>query len=649
MNKMMDAPGLRDVLVALAVLTALVALQGCGGGGDAGAGAPTAPATPAATPPSPPSVALATLSGVVSDAVSGVPVRGATVAVGGRAVVTDVSGVYVLDRLPLGSTIVQIIAPNHAATTTTVQSSGRRGDLALNIRLQPVSATLTFNPAAAQTLQDPNTAAAVVLPVAALVGPGNAAPVGSARVQLTPLGVNTMPGQFSTPAGQSIQTYGALQVKFTDANGTVLNLAPGKTATLRIPALGAPGAALPPSVPLFHFDTLLGKWVQEGSATLVTAPGGPYYQGTVTHFSTWNADEVMDVVFVRGRVIDAEGLVLPGAVVTCEGIDYAARTTAVADAQGNFAVPVRRDSRMVCQTTLAGGASVRTEIKTAALDVRLDDLDAQVPISDASSITLGSSTRTVTHKENNVYPLGGGLEIVVQVPFESVAAPLDWETINLAHALWEVSAVFERSDGGSVFGPFRDGANAFLPQRPDTVQGVMLDPYKGLLSFTGNIRLSRLDAKLNVTSVTFHMRMVTLKRNVLTGLFSRVTSNLLSYTVSLQRLPVQANGLSWLPMEGEYVIGTNPQGQSQEILVGRRLSQTDARAYCEAQGYRLPTLAEALAFYPDGPYGRPSGSNVGSVWTSTRNETDPVGQYQQVSSGGTSGLSSSGALALCTR
>lgn len=635
-------------VATLAALAAVAVLQGCGGGGSAAAPTSAAPAPVAPVPP-PPAVTQATVSGVIRDAVSGTPVRGATVAVGARSVVTDASGVYVLQGLPLGTTIVQITASNHAATTTTVVSSGRRGDLTLNLRLRPVSATLAFDPATAQALQDPNTAAAVLLPADALVGPGNSAPVGSVRVQLTPLGVNSMPGQFSTPAGQSIQTYGALQISFTDASGRELNLAAGKTATLRIPALGSPGVALPANVPLFHFDTARSLWVQEGSATLVAAGSGPYYQGTVTHFSTWNADEVMDVVFVRGQAIDAEGLVLPGAVVVCDGLDYAARTTAVADALGNFAVPVRRDSRMVCQATLAGGASVRTEIRTAAADVRLGVLDTQVPISDASRIAIGSNFTPVVHLDSNVYPLGGSRTIELRVPFDSLGASLDPSAVAAGRVLWEVSAVFEPGDGGSSFAPSLDSAGAFLAQRFDTVPGVVLDPFKGLLTITGTIRLSRADTQANASAVTFHMRLVHFKQNALTGLFARVTSNLLSVTVPLQRLPVQANGLSWLPMEGVYLAATAPDGQTQEVLVGLLLSQAEAADYCEDRGYRLPTLSEALAFYPTGPYGQASGSGVGPVWTSSRADPDLTGPFYGVPVQGDPSLSFGTALALCAR
>ena len=644
------AGGIRTVLRKVLGAALLVAMAACGGGGGS-----DSPATPAPPPPLPPLPLLplstnATLIGVVKDAKTGAPVRGARVAVGSKASVTDALGIYVLDGLPLGDTIVQISAPGHAANTAVVQTSGLRAQQTLDIRLAPVSASLAFDPATAQTLQDPATAAAVVLPVAALVGPGGAAPVGAAKVQLTPLGVTTMPGTFTSAANQSIETFGALQVNFTDAAGNTLNLAAGKTATLRIPARGAPGATLPASVPLFHFDTARSLWVQEGRATLVSAPSGAYYEGAVTHFSTWNADEAMEIVFVRGIAVDADGETLPGARVVCDGVDYAAQTSAVANTQGVFAVPVRRNSKVLCQASVAGSSSARFEETTGTIDITADRLDTQIPITNAVRVTLSDS---VSRIDKSAGPLGTFIAVELRMPFTSIAMPLDASQLSAGKVLWEVTASFSDSDGGSTFKPWTDGTGAFLALRPDLAPGAANDPYNGIVAFAAGFRLSSADLAANRTRVTLYMRLVTFKQSALTGLFARTVGNTVSYTFSLVREPVLANGLTWLPLPVDVFEAQAPDSGGQTVYLPRQQTYTQSIAYCAARGYRMPTLSEALAFYPTGPYGPSSGSSLGAlgaVWAAPN--PDSTGNAYLVNSNGTSaqGSTSTGtAIALCTR
>ena len=53
---------------------------------------------------------------------------------------------------------------------------------------------------------------------------------------------------------------------------------------------------LPATFPLYHLNETTGRWTQEGTATLQTDPatGAKYYEGTVSHFSTWNADRMIE-------------------------------------------------------------------------------------------------------------------------------------------------------------------------------------------------------------------------------------------------------------------------------------------------------------------------------------------------------------------
>jgi hypothetical protein len=387
--------------------------------------------------------------------------------------------------------------------------------------------------------------------------------------------------------------------------------------------------------------------VQEGRATLVSAPGGAYYEGAVTHFSTWNADEPMEIVYVRGVAVDADGETLPGARVVCDGVDYAAQTSAVANTQGVFAVPVRRNSKVLCQVSVAGSSSARFEETTGTVDITADRLDTQVPISNAVRVTLAGS---ITRIDSVVYPLGGNRVVELRIPFTSIAMPLDASQLSAGRALWEVTASFNNSDGGSTFSPYLVGEGAFLAQRPDLGPGATNDPYNGVVAFTGGLRLSSADRLANRTSVTLYMRLVTFKQSAVTGLFARTVSNTLSYTISLVREPVVANGLTWLPLEGADISAVDSNGQPVTSLTAVNMPYLDAKAYCEGLGYRLPTLSEALAFYPSGPFGPSSGSGVGAVWAAPN--PGSIGSASVVNFDGAifgPTFNTGSAIALCTR
>jgi hypothetical protein len=100
-----------------------------------------------------------------------------------------------------------------------------------------------------------------------------------------------LPGDYggidkTTGAGVRLQTFGAADIEILDAAGNPYNLAPGKTAILRMPIDPLLAAAAPPSIPVWHYDTTRGMWDEDGVATKV----GNVYETTVTHFSAVNMD-----------------------------------------------------------------------------------------------------------------------------------------------------------------------------------------------------------------------------------------------------------------------------------------------------------------------------------------------------------------------
>jgi hypothetical protein len=316
-------------------------LSACGGGSDA------PPTTPTPTP-----TVNATVSGIVRSA-AGAAMAGVHVTLGSSTADTDANGQYQF-TLPNTTTdnVLRFSKTGYASQVRRTEALSTRSLQAVNATLSQVTASPVFSPSSANTLTVTGSTAQVTLAANALVRAGGAAATGPATAQLTVIDpselTGVMPGNYQTgtaAAPQLIESNGALQVEFTDADGSKLQLAAGQTATIRIPAVSRGGAALPTTIPLFYLDETTALWVQEGSATLQGTAPAQYYEGTVTHFTVWNGDRVIDTVFINGCLQESTGTrVGAGALVLGEGVDYIGFTTAYTDATGAFRIPVRKSS-----------------------------------------------------------------------------------------------------------------------------------------------------------------------------------------------------------------------------------------------------------------------------------------------------------------
>jgi len=134
--------------------------------------------------------------------------------------------------------------------------------------------------------------ASVVIPAGALVGPDGSRATTPLTAQITTINVanGEMPGDFGardrTGRETNLISFGAVDIEIRDGAGKVYNLGPGQTAQVEIP-VPANMPSPPSRIALWTFNPKTGFWDQEiGTATLK----GGFYSGTVTHFSTFNAD-----------------------------------------------------------------------------------------------------------------------------------------------------------------------------------------------------------------------------------------------------------------------------------------------------------------------------------------------------------------------
>lgn len=362
--------------LALALL-----LSACGGGGG--------DAPPAETP-------QATVAGTVLDAGTGAPVVGATVATGDQTATTDANGKFSRLTAANAQAAVKVSKVNYAENVV-IANAVNQQTTTITAQLLPVAVATPIDAVAGGTVTVPGSVAQVVLPPASLVRADGLPISGAVTVSVTPidpaLNPAYMPGDFRarTATGSTvsrIESYGAMTVTLADATGSTVNLAAGKSATIRIP-LATRGVPTP-TIPLFWFDTSTGVWIEEGTAALAGTAPDQYYEGTVTHFTTWNADQYYNTVLVSGCVKDAAGALVVGAQVYSDGIDYSGTASALTDANGNFSVAMKRNG----EGTLTGQSGTRF---SNTLSVGPSDVDfAALPAGEC--LILGSVSEGLTIK-----------------------------------------------------------------------------------------------------------------------------------------------------------------------------------------------------------------------------------------------------------
>jgi hypothetical protein len=295
-------------------------------------------------------VSRVAVSGRVVDGLTGAPLAAIAVAVGTRTTTTGAQGQFNLAGVSPGARATVTFSGTGYSEGARIVSIGDAGASGVLARLLPVTATAVLDAGAGGTVGNAAGTARVVLAAASLARADGSTLTGNATVNVTAidpsLDSSLMPGDYTTLSGGNpvpIESFGAIGVQITDAAGQPVNLRAGQTATLRIP-LGSRSENAPATIPLFYFDMASGRWQQEGSATLQGTGTGRYYEGTVSHFSVWNADRVSETVWVNGCVADAAGTRVTGATLTSDGIDYSGTSSAVSGANGVFRIPVRANS-----------------------------------------------------------------------------------------------------------------------------------------------------------------------------------------------------------------------------------------------------------------------------------------------------------------
>ncbi len=331
-----------SAILSPAILSVVLALiAGCGGGGDSGSGTPV-----------PGVQATGTVTGQVVSLANDAPVSGAAVKTETATTTTAADGKFSISAPTGDRTVVRVEGSGFAEAFPVVRVLTAQ-TTNLGVKLVPIGVTETVSVSTGGTVTVPNSPARVTIPANSLVRVAGGAPVGSVNVSLTPINPteepSTMPGGFNGIAAgggsvQPLESGGAMQVDVRDSTGARYTLAPGTTATIRIP-LRTQSSNPPATMPLWFFDDTAGIWREDGIATLQGTGANQFYEGPVSRITYWNADLVLDSIVVNGCVKDANGQPVANTLVQTEGLDYTGTAFDATATDGTFSVAIRKNSQ----------------------------------------------------------------------------------------------------------------------------------------------------------------------------------------------------------------------------------------------------------------------------------------------------------------
>lgn len=303
-----------------------------------------------------PGVAGGRIQGNVSSSRDSALQTGASVRSGALGTATDANGLFVLAPIASGERVIVTASQAGFADTLKVVAVGDSAGAFAALRITPVGASQTFDPAATGAVLTIDNRAQLAIPPNAFQRTDVGAPNAPVTAQMTPLDPtatpNPLPGDSTTLITDPgftgdplawIETFGGQTISAVDAQASPLQLAPNTALTLRIPARSQ-NTTLPNPVRLYYLDQSTGRWVFEGTAAL--SADRLYYEGQVARMAHWTTGLVITTIDVTGCVLTADGRAAPpGVTVTADGTDYSAATYATTDSQGCYTIKIKSGGR----------------------------------------------------------------------------------------------------------------------------------------------------------------------------------------------------------------------------------------------------------------------------------------------------------------
>lgn len=424
-----------------AILITSLALSACGGGGSSDNSSTT-------VKPSDKTTLEVTAEGYVSGRIinydTGLGLQNIQVSAGEHTTITGTDGRYSLSGTPASERLlVSFEGAGFAEHADVIYLDKDSANNILNVSLLPVDLSVRFDASVQQTLTDNNSSASVSLPAGALVQEDGGGPQGEVTLNLTVIDpsrdINLMPGEMvdanagATTEPALIESFGAITATFEDSEGNALNLKEGAVSTIRIPLSDKSGNP-PSTIPLYYYNKTTGFWVSEGSAVLVS---GAYYEGEVSHFSTWNADDLYEQILINGCVEDVKGNRLSNINVIANGVDYSGSANTVTDTQGNFSVAAKANASVTVFGFQLGVQTSNFNTTTGTTDEQL----GQCLVSSGGGISVRMSWTTPADRYSGLYSSIGDQS-------DSLYAELNGPTYEDESSYWD-GRVVTNGQGGS--------------------------------------------------------------------------------------------------------------------------------------------------------------------------------------------------------
>jgi len=298
---------------------------------------------------------LGSITGQVIDE-KNIPVENATVYLKNDVQTTDKNGFFVFTDNILNSlgTIVKVYSRQHVVVSKIVNPIAGANTI-VNFKLLDKKPLDTFNASTGGIVKfnGGGLEGQINFPENAFVLKGSTMPYNSS-VHVFARAINpannddllAIPGDLRAMDSNNqivqLASYSMLSIALETSDGSELDLAANKEATISFPIDPSLQANAPATIPLWHYNIETGHWEEEGNAELINNQ----YQGKVSHFSFWNCDVPFPLVQISGKVVDENSYPLADITIGIKTADGGLVAVGSTNASGEFSGGVPKDENL---------------------------------------------------------------------------------------------------------------------------------------------------------------------------------------------------------------------------------------------------------------------------------------------------------------
>ena len=263
---------------------------------------------PAATP------VTGRISGIVVDE-NNAPVQNAEVVLSGTSYTTDAKGFFHINTATLDKYITTVTVNKTGYFKAIRAFSATESRNYLSIKLIPKTLAGTFDAAGGGSASLSNGTVLTFQGNGIVIKGTSTAYSGTVNVYasyIDPTATGFGPNIPGSMMGQDaahmfvLQSTGMIAVDLESTSGQALQLATGKTASIKLPIPASLLSKAPATIDTWSLDDR-GIWIKENSAT----KNGNFYDMQVSHFSFWNCDVPANAIYLTINVHDQNGNPLP--------------------------------------------------------------------------------------------------------------------------------------------------------------------------------------------------------------------------------------------------------------------------------------------------------------------------------------------------